>query len=152
MRRLRGRTLAGVLAALGCLIVVLGVVLFAHRSSPVPASHEVTQPVHFAYGIVFSPKPVPTDAHYLATDEAWMKWEHGEHLTPDITTEFGMLNDQGRYHLAWGFSQPGCMMPNGFPSKRQVALASSPKCRHWTFLNPTTGRPILSTDLYPTKP
>jgi hypothetical protein len=152
MRRLRARTRAGALAALGCLMVLLGVVLFGQASSPVPASHEVTQPVYFAYGIVFSPKPVPSDVQYLTADEAWMKWEHGEHLTPDIRTEFGMLNDQGRNPVAWGFSQRGCMVPPGYPTKRQVALASSPKCREWTFLNPKTGRQILTTDVYPTKP
>jgi len=87
----------------------------------------------------------------LTADEAWTKWEHGHHLTPDVTPEFGRLKDQGRYRLAWGFSHRGCIMPNGFPSHRQIALAKSPKCREWTFLNPTTGRQILTADLYPPK-
>jgi hypothetical protein len=152
MGRLRGRTLAGVLAALGCLLVVMGIVVFAHRSSPAPAGHQVaTQPVYLPYGIVFTPTPLPTDAHYLTADEAWMEWEHGHHLSSGITAEFGLLTYEGR-HLVWGFSAPGCAMPNGWPSKRQVALVSSLKCREWTFLNPKTGRQIVTTDLYPAKP
>ena len=81
-----------------------------------------------------------------------MAWEAGQHLTPDITTEFGMLDGGGQHQLAWGFSQRGCVVPSGFPSAQQLALVSSPKCRHWTFVNPTTGEVILGTDLYPTTP
>ena len=75
-----------------------------------------------------------------------MEWEDGAHLSHDVTAEFGMLNGE----LAWGFSQHGCLTPFGYPTARQVALASSPRCREWTFLNPTTGRQILTTDVHPT--
>jgi hypothetical protein len=152
MSRRLGWVLAGVLGVLGCLAAVV-VLLLLNRSHPSARGHEgATEPVYFAYGVVFTPKAMPTDPQYLTADDAWTKWEHGHHLTPDITPEFGVLNDQSGNRSAWGFSQRGCMMPNGFPSPRQVALAKSPKCREWTFLNPTTGRQILTTDLYPAKP
>jgi hypothetical protein len=153
MRRLPHWRLAGVLAALVCAAAILAALVFAQRSGPTPARNEVaTDPVYFDDGIVFTPKVLPHDAHYLTADEAWTKWEHGDHLRPDITPEFGLLNNQGHYHLAWGFSQRGCMMPLGNPTAREVALAKSPKCRLWTFLNPATGLHILSANLEPTKP
>jgi hypothetical protein len=150
MSRLRGRTLAGVLGVLGCLLAVLAVLQFVHRSSPA-RQPVAAQPAHFDYGIVFTPKPLPTDAHYLTADEAWMRWAHGHHLTRDISAEFGVLNYED-VDPAWGFTYHGCMQPHGWPSARQVALAQSPKCREWTFLNASTGRQILTTDVYPRHP
>jgi hypothetical protein len=152
MSRRVGWVLAGVLGALGCLAAVV-ILMLLNRPHPSARGPEAaTEPVHFAYGVVFAPKALPTDGRFLTADDAWSKWEHGHHLTPDITAEFGVLNDEGRYRSAWGFSQRGCMAPHGHPSKRQLALFSSPKCREWTFLNPKTGRQILTTDLYPAKP
>jgi hypothetical protein len=72
LRRLRGRTPAGVLAVLGCLLAVPAVLQLVHRSSPA-RQPVAAQPVRFDSGIVFTPKPLPVDADCLTADEAWMK-------------------------------------------------------------------------------
>jgi hypothetical protein len=149
----RRPVLIGVSVVLGVLVLAI-VLAISHHPTNSTASTEVPrgEPVYFDSGTVFTPRMPPTDPADLTADEAWEKWAHGDHLTSAITSEYGVLNEQGRYHLVWGFSSHGCIMPVGVPTAREVALARSPKCRLWTFLNPRTGKQILSTNQEPTRP
>lgn len=144
----RGRAIGGTIAALGCLVALL-VVLQLHRSDTSAAGPPRTSgPVYLDDGTVFTPKTQPTKAPYLTADEAWTRWERGEHLTPDITPTFGQLNDQGRNHVVWAYHRPGCTLSFQGPPRPQ----KSPECSSWTFLDPRTGRHVLTTSVLSTTP
>jgi len=143
-----GRAVGGTVAVLTCLVALL-VILHDHPSASSSADPQAARdPVYLDEGTTFTPKLLPTEARYLTADEAWTKWERGQHLPPEVTPEFGRLNDQGRIHLVWAYDQGGCSLPLNGPREPQ----QSPKCSSWTFLNPRTGRHVLTTSVYATTP
>jgi len=142
------------LVALGCCFVVVAVaaLLVLRQGKADPVGRTSTAPIVISAGETFSPRDLPTEHAYLTADGAWAKWESGQSLTADVKAQFGVLDySQGR-RLVWAYSERGCAVPFGDPSARDVALAKSPKCRLWTFLDPKTGAQIETTDQLPSSP
>ncbi len=137
----------------GCLVLVVIAALLVHRQHQADqTSHTSTSPIGITAGETFSPKNAPSGHAYLTADEAWATWESGQPLAADVTAQFGVLDYQQDQQSVWAYSQRGCAVPLGDPSARAVALAKSPKCRLWTFLNAKTGTQIDTTDQLPTRP
>jgi hypothetical protein len=137
----------------GCLVLaVVAALLVLRQHQSDQTSHTTSAPIVFAAGETFSPKEAPSGQTYLTADEAWARWEDGQHLTAEVTAQFGVRDYQQDRQSVWAYSQRGCAVPLGDPSAQDVALAKSPKCRLWTFLNAKTGTQIDTTDQLPSSP
>jgi hypothetical protein len=139
----------GLVSVAAFALVVVG--MLAWRAWPRDTSPGV--PVHFGEGETFYPQDFPADIPHISADQAWAKWEGGQHLRTETTAQSGVFQDQHGRTWVWAFSQPGCQMPlGGRPSPSLLARLDSPKCRLWTFLNPRNGVHILSIDYVPKTP